>query len=843
MNNITYAVSVDVNNPIIPYNVYVASVLDSNVRYLEITLYQNGNVIALSNTATATASLVTDNVLVNGSVNCTIQDNIITVPLEDLQRHGNLDVQVTVTEGTKVLAIPFPIQVRVTPNIAETAQIDENSLGSYAEVVHEITEARGTYTTLHDAIAAKLSATPGAVDTENLADKSITVEKVADDLAAVINAKAPLSTAYTFDITTTNVVYNANNPKTIYLNATVDGEAGIVITAKDNGFQYFLGRRGTLKIRYSTGGTSYSNWTQVIEYVDNKRNAITDANKMSEKYYPSIKAVVDYLTANYLGSGDNTVLWDNLAVAVQNLINGKENTSNKLTSQTGIDSDSTDTEYPTAKAVYEFGADILDDVAGDLVRKESISNKKHAIAGNETSEEYYPSTKAVYDYGSQISSAVEDVKAYLGYTSGDILGLQADFENKVFTRLGAAVGKNAGSDFDVFPMYGGRRRVVVDSDGVIDDSIVVETVTPGDYDIDVMVYQPKFYYKVVPLKLEKQSGGTGYHIRKANYYITSTPHAGFKVHPLFIDANGNEVDYVLLSAYEASYLHAETGNYHYFSDGTDTNTNIDWAHDVLKSMPGVKPISGQRKAMTKANMEALAQRKSSNWHLDTIKSVSANQLLMIIEMGQFNTQAAMGSGVTETPNNGAYNCSSLTGSTASLGNATGMAAETTYESAGNETVNTTNGKLSVSYRGLENPWGNIWKHVNGINLWGNGEMGGGQAYIADNFSFDEEAHSGNYHPAGFTIANASGWISAFAYGNEDFDWLFMPSETTGNSSLPVGDRYYGTEDMNGYYIIRHGGYWNSGNAAGGFLLNCLGPSGSKANSIGGRLLYVPTAAV
>ena len=189
MNNITYAVSVDVNNPIIPYNVYVASVLDSNVRYLEITLYQNGNVITLSNTATATASLVTDNVLVNDSVNCTISDNIITVPLEDLQRHGNLDVQVTVTEGTKVLAIPFPIQVRVTPNIAENAQIDENSLGSYAEVVHEIAEARGTYTTLHNAIAAKLDNADGSVKENNIADESITVEKVADDLAAVINAK------------------------------------------------------------------------------------------------------------------------------------------------------------------------------------------------------------------------------------------------------------------------------------------------------------------------------------------------------------------------------------------------------------------------------------------------------------------------------------------------------------------------------------------------------------------------------------------------------------------------------------------------------------------------------
>ena len=157
MNNITYAVSVDVNNPIIPYNVYVANVLDSNVRYLEITLYQNGNVITLSNTATATASLVTDNVLIDDSVECTISNNIITVPLEDLQRHGNLDVQVTVTEGEKVLAIPFPIQIRVTPNIAEEAQIDENSMGSYAEVVQEIAAARKGHDSLDERLNSDVS--------------------------------------------------------------------------------------------------------------------------------------------------------------------------------------------------------------------------------------------------------------------------------------------------------------------------------------------------------------------------------------------------------------------------------------------------------------------------------------------------------------------------------------------------------------------------------------------------------------------------------------------------------------------------------------------------------------
>ena len=667
-------------------------------------------------------------------------------------------------------------------------------------------------------------------------------------VADALSTKAPASTAYTFDTTTTNVVYNANNPKTIYLNATVAGEDGIVITAKDNDFQYFLGRSGTLKIRYFSGGTSYSDWAQKSESTNNKQSSIAAYNEASPTMYPSIKAVVDYLVANY------------------------ENLSNKLTSEEGIDSNSTDTEYPSAKAVYDLGVEILalvnDDISNvesRLVLKESFSNKKNAIAGNETSGQYYPTTKAVYDYGSQISSAVEDVKAYIGYTSGDILGLHADFENKVFTRLGAAVGLNAGSDFNAFPMYGQRRRVVVDSNGVIIDSYSPEDVGESDTDVDVMVYQPKFYYKVVPLKLEKQSSGLGYHIRKANYYISSTPHAGFKLHPLFFDKNGNEIDYVLFSAYEASYMwrrqvSTNGTDFRYvdsiFHDGVNTDTTIETSA-VLKSLPGVKPISGQYKVMNKANLENCALRKSPNWHLDTIQSISANQLLMAIEYGSFNTQSAIGLGIVSNTNVDTNNCSSLTGSTSSeaFNVNSGMAGETIYDVAGTETPFNTNGKVAVSYRGMENPWGNIWKHINGINIWGDGTMNGGQVYIADNFNFNEnvkgETTINNVHykysSAGFSLANTSSnadnYISAFGYGKEEYDWLFLPSETAGNTSLPVGDNYYCTSNLNGYRVVRFGGFWNYGANAGGFSLSCDSVPNTKHQSIGGRLLYVPTATV
>ena len=410
-----------------------------------------------------------------------------------------------------------------------------------------------------------------------------------------------------------------------------------------------------------------------------------------------------------------------------------------------------------------------------------------------------------------------------------------------------------GSDFNAFPMYGQRRRVVVNSDGEIQPDLNPGDITEGDTAYDVMVYQPKFYYKVVPLKLEKQSGGSGYHIRKANYYISSTPHAGFKLHPLFFDDNGNGVDYVLLSAYEASYLWDRQISTNgvlptFFHDGVDSTATLD-ASAVLKSLPGVKPISGQTKPMTRANLELLAQRKSSNingWHLDTIQSVSANQLLMAIEYASFNTQSVIGNGVVSCQNNGNNNCSSLTGSTSSLGNATGAAAKTVNDNAGTTTEFTENGKVAVSYRGMENPWGNIRKSVIGVNIWGNGTMNGGQVYICSDFNFNDLKHADNYLPCGFTISGVSGWISAFGYGSEDFDWLFMPSETNSNgadSALPVGDTAYSTANLNNHCAVHYGGHWASSLVAGGFGFVNSGVANHAYDYLGGRLLFVPKATV
>lgn len=438
------------------------------------------------------------------------------------------------------------------------------------------------------------------------------------------------------------------------------------------------------------------------------------------------------------------------------------------------------------------------------------------------------------------NAEVDDVKAYIGYTDEDIVGLCVDFENKTFKRLAGAVNLSQGADFNKFEMYGGRRRCNVFDDGTITAYYGDEGYTEDGSNGQVMVYQPAFYYKVVPLKLEKNSdSGIGYHLRKANYYVSSKPKTGFKLHPAFYDENGNEVGYILYSADEGSMFDVSAKAY--VNDNVDESITYEEG-DLLCSVAGKKPISGLRKGIgTKSNLETMAQNRGSGWHLETIHATSANQLLMMVELGIMSTQEGIGQGVVSITGNTAYNCSSLTGSTTDLGNGTGQAAESVNEIGGTETTYNVNGKVSVSYRGIENPWGNIGKHIQGLNIWGDGSMCGGQLYIANNFTFNESKHSDNYKPVGFTLPNGNGYVSAMGYGSEEYDWLLVPSEIGGTTALPVGDSHYAISNLNGYRIARLGGSWGSGTAAGGLCWDCTYGVGTKSRNTGGRLLYVPTA--
>ena len=434
----------------------------------------------------------------------------------------------------------------------------------------------------------------------------------------------------------------------------------------------------------------------------------------------------------------------------------------------------------------------------------------------------------------EILAGVADIRAYLGITADDIVGIQVDYKNKTFKRLAGAANLSKGSDFDKFTMFGGRKRC-----NVADDGSIVAWYGDDDYKEDgsmgqVMVYQPKFYYLVCPVEYDPIDTGIGYHLRKANYYVSEKSRAGFRLHPAFYDASGNEVEYILDSAFEGSIYDASASAYLMNDEQVMTV-----GEDKFSSIAGVKPASGLTQNLTRPNIETMAQNRGANWHGDLIKPVAARQMLMIIEGGMMNTQTAYGQGVVSISDNSSYNCSSLTGSTSSLGNTSGRASQTVNTKGDASTTETADGKTAVSWRGTENPWGNIWKFVYGINIWGNGKMGGGQPYICSDFNFAESKNSGNYEPAGFTVANAVGYISAMGYSTA-CDWLFIPSECLGNSSLPVGDYTWLTANLNTYRIALLGGYWVDGADAGGFYWYLDGGVGYRGRAIGGRLVYIPT---
>lgn len=440
-----------------------------------------------------------------------------------------------------------------------------------------------------------------------------------------------------------------------------------------------------------------------------------------------------------------------------------------------------------------------------------------------------------------LQAEITDIQSYIGYTDGDIYGVEVDFKNKKFTRLAGAVGKTPGDAFDGVKAFGGRKRCNVTDEGKVvayfgdagysETGVLTSAITKGEGDnirtyaagtkVQVMVEQPKFYYKVVPLELEKIQGGKGFHMRKARYYVSDTMKAGFKLHPAFIK-DGKEKNFIYLSAYEGCTYDTSASAYK-FNDAQD----VDWTNDVLASIANAKPTSGlTQSGATRNGFRTIAAKRGSGWSQQTIQSVAVTQLLFLIEYASFNIQEKLGAGVTNKIDDGATSMTEITGATTTLGNNSGQ-------------VINTNGYSVVAYRGEENPFGNLWKWVDGINTNNGSTFAAGDTgtiYVADH-GFKDNSGDAPYHEVGFSSVYL-GWsyISAFGYAEND-DWLFYPTEGKGNSSLPVGD--CGQITTPGWRIASLGAYWGNGLNSGLFALGITNGSSDRHRAFGGRLLYVP----
>ena len=166
----------------------IVNINDKKTRYLDVTIIASGEKLDISG-CTVTAIFVIDDVLVNNAVDCTVTNNIVTIPLENFNgRYGYLSIELNIVkDGTVIVNTPIPLKIQVTSSIADNAKISEKTYGTIAETVKEVYDARGTYENLSNRLTG--------IDNEITdLDETVTMKiNLKADKDSVDNAVAQLS--------------------------------------------------------------------------------------------------------------------------------------------------------------------------------------------------------------------------------------------------------------------------------------------------------------------------------------------------------------------------------------------------------------------------------------------------------------------------------------------------------------------------------------------------------------------------------------------------------------------------------------------------------------------------
>lgn len=142
------------------------------------------------------------------------------------------------------------------------------------------------------------------------------------------------------------------------------------------------------------------------------------------------------------------------------------------------------------------------------------------------------------------------------------------------------------------------------------------------------------------------------------------------------------------------------------------------------------------------------------------------------------------------------------------------------------------GKYPCMYRGIENPFGNMWQFVDGVNI---NEY---QAWVCKNAaSYDSNVFASPYEQLNYLNHNADGYVKTMGY-DSNLPFAEFPTAITG-SSTPTqyySDYYYRAA---GQRIARFGGNWFNGSNAGLSLWLLYDASSNTYLTLGGRLLKKP----
>ena len=477
----------------------------------------------------------------------------------------------------------------------------------------------------------------------------------------------------------------------------------------------------------------------------------------------------------------------------------------------------------------------------------SIDNSKHNLAIASVADGVMTRLCKEISFSS-LSSQVIDLRVQMGTYGEGVLGIEVDLENNSVVRTGDNQYWSPGADYDNSPIYGGRKRCVVKDDGTIVAFYGEEgytetgalTVTVGENavgtKVQCMVMQPAFYYKRIPLKLEKQVDDTyqvkGYHMTKWVDLISPVSRDGFSLHPAFKKGD-TEIEYYLIGENDGC---LENSSGYDMNDNTVTLGSTPYSGIKMASIAGAKPASGASAGNTKNNsltrdaVRKVCANRGTGWQQLDFTIASAEQMLFVVEYSTFNIQAitTFGSGVTDMPYVTNVNDSIPNPTNTTLGNGSGKIEVTYTHSNGTEYT-----KYVPVYRGVKNPFGNIWKFVDGFLRKHSAGTDKNEAFWQDGSKAFSDAIA-DYIACGFSCATAEGYVKAFGY-DENCDWCYMTSLTGGDSSKPVGDYYYVNMGTNNLYIALLGAHWDRGANAGLFCWYLYDVASYRSCTIGGRL--------
>lgn len=286
--------------------------------------------------------------------------------------------------------------------------------------------------------------------------------------------------------------------------------------------------------------------------------------------------------------------------------------------------------------------------------------------------------------------------------------------------------------------------------------------------------------------------------------------------------------------------------------GGGNQTAWDGTHKDQRGMP----VTGT--SLT-AFRTAARKGRDSKWNCNTYFAQKVLYWLFVVEYATLNSQAAytaeltaegyhqggLGAGVSNLTSAGwnamcGYYPFIPCGFTNSLGNQTGVVTFTPtaeqIEAYGSSFTTTV-----PSYRGVENPFGHIYKWTDGVLVLIDpaGDDGKSKVYVCDDPANYASTVTENYRFAGIELPRGSGWAKEIAFGH---DGDILPVLLGGSATTYLCDYFYTSIPESGNAATR--GLLFGGNSSYGtsdgfvFAYSNLSPSATNAY-IGSRLCFMP----